>query len=141
MTQNKAIQESVDHWKEMIKWVEIQDPSSVVSPSDMEDELDVYWTGNDCALCRYENNTQAACLKCPLAKKYGRCANEGTRNVWDKVYHASTWGEWLINARLMYYQLKSLLPVKNQKYDDLVTACHTTIIIIQDILNNLKKEL
>ena len=141
MTQNEAIQKSIDHWKEMIEWAGNQEPEGSTHNDEMKDAINMLWGGKDCTLCKLYHDNDNKCPKCPLQKKYGGCCGNDVENEWDKVYESDTWGEWLIHARLMYLQLKSLLPSKNQAYGDLVAVCNTAITMIRTVITTAQKEL
>ena len=106
--QIEAIEESIKHWKRMIRWVKKQDKDDLVSQYTMGDDIKEVWSSSDCALCAiFEVN----CSNCPLGIRYGSCGF-GSKNAWIEVTQSDRWGEWLINAKVMLKQLKSLLDGK-----------------------------
>lgn len=108
MNKKEAIEKSIEHWQRMIKWAKEQNPEEEAYYSDMKDEIDEYWEGNDCALCI----EFVDCRKCPLENKYGGCDDKGD-NLWGTVLDSGTWCEWVKNAKKFLKQLKSLRQTRN----------------------------
>ena len=116
MNKKGRIDASVEHWKEMIKWVKEQPKVGVVSSIQMMNEIGVVWGSRDCSLCRPFNDLGLGreCPNCPLEEKYGNCCDNGgedeepAENAWYQVDEAETWDEWLQHAKVMLEQLESL---------------------------------
>jgi len=102
--ETKAIQESIDHWTRMIDWVKKQPKNDWTNRNYMDSKIYESWYGGDCALCKiYWLN----CNKCPLYKSGNRCFNRNS--IWKKIYHSTTWKDWLYWAYRMRATLKRLL--------------------------------
>lgn len=107
MTKSEAIKDSIAHWKRMIKWVKTQNPKTITSPTLMNYRIKQDWIDLYCSLCKKYYNDIDECLKCPLAIKYKPCSEK--YSSWRMVEMSINWEEWLINAKIMVKQLKSLL--------------------------------
>ena len=123
MTQ--AIKDSIKHWERMIKWVKTQEVDSV-----SEKAMDVAlngedWYGPSCPLCDLMSENNWLCYSCPLFIIVGRCSecedgydDNPPINSWSKVNDSATWTGWLIGAKSMLKELKSLLKPNNVKIID-----------------------
>ncbi len=107
MTEQKAIQNSIKHWREMIQWVTEQDPRDKIDQSLMEEAIDSTWFDEDCDLCSKFNSFH--CPNCPLQKAFGKCGKRGTENAWTRFHQKGTWEEWLVMGEKMLKQLESLI--------------------------------
>lgn len=105
MTKQQAIKKSIAHWVRMIEWVKKQPKDELVSMDKMLVSIKEYWDEEHCYLCKLYVRS---CNRCPLAKTYGSCDAYFTDSVWQKVNTSATWGEWLIHAKVMLKQLRSL---------------------------------
>ena len=115
MTEHEAIVASIEHWERMIKWAEEQDPGARPMSLEMIRGIGKRWTGQYCPLCQWaaeisQSSHHRTCTVCTLWRTYGLCENSGSANAWSDVNRARSWGEWLVHARRMLVQLKSLLP-------------------------------
>ena len=141
MTQIERIQKSIDHWKKMIEWVKKQPPENRTNYPLMMDTLKMGWGSIHCHLCHLYADFNTKCTHCPLQIKFGVCCGDDVDNEWARIDTSRIWGEWLAHAEVLLEQLISLLPSEKEKYDALIAVCHMTINMIQEILDNLKKEL
>ena len=108
MTRAKAIVGSIKHYDRMIKWAEKLPLKRKVNGNVMLKKLGEKWYDTHCSLCiKYRLTTDLPCGACPLCKRFGNCPN-GYKNVWKLLPQSKTWGEWVINAKKMRRQLKSL---------------------------------
>ncbi len=106
MTKQKAVQESAEHWERMIVWVDSKnDKDSPPFDEEMKKAIGEDWYDNYCSLCKKFRG----CQKCPLQESYGVCTNDDNENAWKSVYSSATWQEWLVNAKKLLEQIKSLL--------------------------------
>lgn len=107
MTEQEAIQASIEHWERMIKWAEGRKSKAHPSMDKMYNEIGEHWEGDYCEICM----RSIGCKTCPLFKKYGHCVvfeDEQADNNYSKVVKAKTWHDWLKEAYIMLNQLKSL---------------------------------
>ena len=110
----EAIEDSIDHWKRMIKWVKKQDRRMAANPLSMLVGAGQDWSSDSCSLCQQQQNPrwEPGCPKCPLAQKYGLCScvnlTSPTKNAWGRVTAAKTWAGWLQHGKRMLKQLESL---------------------------------
>ncbi len=108
MTEQKVLQESAEHWDRMIRYVEGKNDRTVFPDYyEMKKDIDEYWFADSCPLCSAYENDPAECPKCPLAKAFGPCWS--VSNIWFSVRISKTWAEWLLSARTMVKQIRSLL--------------------------------
>ncbi len=108
-TEQKAIQESLEHWERMIEWVKKQ-PKDDINKTKIKKELGEYWLGKNCSLCQNYRRDKS-CANCPLSKKYGNDDIFTTicTETYGKITFSTTWQEWLEHAEVMVEQLKSLV--------------------------------
>jgi len=110
MTKKQAIEDSIKHWKRMIRWAKKQPAkktmNSITMRLAMYHKLHESWIGEYCALCK----KFPKCKNCPVAKSYGICGMSAycPKNSWADVNSSKNWGEWVIAAKQMLEQLKSL---------------------------------
>lgn len=97
----KAVWESIQHWKRMIKWAEGQDPDNDFDTEDMPEGPN----GKSCALCK-KYNKNLGCGNCPLAKAGHGCRRD--ESVFNKAAFARYTGDFVTNAKKMLKVLKSL---------------------------------
>ena len=106
--ETKAIQESIEHWTRMIKWVKKQPKNDWTSRNYMELKINESWFSDDCDLCKiYKDEYGINCKKCPLHKSGNDCDN--CKSIWRKIYDSNTWKEWLYWAYRMRATLKRLI--------------------------------
>ena len=135
MTEQKAIQNSIKHWREMIEWVTEQDLRDMIDQSVMEEAIDSTWFDEDCDLCSKFNSFH--CPNCPLQKAFGKCGKVET-NAWTRFYQKGTWEEWLVMAEKMLKQLESLIqPTKA----DVLRAIWEKAGVAFDALYTLRQDL
>ena len=112
-TEHKAIVDSIEHWERMIAWAEKQDPGDLVSSDDMLVGIGEIWGGADCPLCQLARvEARDSCFLCTLGCTHGHCNAQRSANAWSDDKMARHWKDWLMHARRMLVQLKSLLPGK-----------------------------
>ena len=141
MTEQKAIQNSIKHWREMIQWVTEQDPRDKIDQFLMEEAIDSTWFDKDCDLCSEFNSP--CCFNCPLQKAFGKCGKVET-NAWTRFHQKGTWEEWLVMAEKMLKQLESLIqPTKAEAlraiHDEAGVAFDALFLVRQDLLNQLNQ--
>ncbi len=109
MTEQEAVQESIEHWERMILWVDgLNNKNDRPNDDKMTDAIDESWYGEYCLLCKEFKGCQA----CPLKISFGVCTNDDSKNAWKLVRHSKTWKGWLKNANKMLKQIKSLEKLK-----------------------------
>lgn len=103
MTENEAIQKSLEHWQRMYDAREcLKDIDKFFNKASyitMFKEIDETWSVGYCSLCK-----EYTCDKCPINIK---CNDEGS--AWRKVFYAKNYEEWCIAALEMIALLKGLL--------------------------------
>jgi len=110
------VKQSIKHWKRLIKWAEKQNPSEKKKMDSMSSSIGECWAGGDCPLCqafsRKNENNYYTCTICPLKKNIGSCNDNyeysDNKNNWYKVNNSKTWADWIIQAKIMLEQLRSL---------------------------------
>ena len=103
MNKKQAIEDTIKHWKRMIRWAKKQKPRDRALWQTMNDSIEETWQGDDCPLCK-----AYICEKCPLEKMYGECSGFNKKNLWETVNHSRTWGTWVKNAEKFLIQLTKL---------------------------------
>ncbi len=98
---------TIAHWERMYKWVETQDCNELVNPELMLEFIGESWGSIHCPFCKKYLNF-FNCGDCPVGERYGYCGNPDNENAWCRLSIAKTWKEWLIRAKLMIIQIKSL---------------------------------
>lgn len=96
----KAIKESIQHWKRMLKWAKKQPPRQNADDGNMYKAIRESWFDDSCSLCQEH---VLRCKECEL----GDC--EDSNGVWRKVDTSYTWLTWCKNAELMIKRLEGLL--------------------------------
>jgi hypothetical protein len=87
----KIKKEAIEHYEEMIKWAELQDPEEKVDEDKMIKEIGQYWEANYCSYCK-EHDCED---DCPLGSDNPHhCCNK----LWDKMDASKIWSTWITNA-------------------------------------------
>ena len=106
----EAVAQSVEHWKRMMEWAEMQDLEEQISSVHMKMMLGENWYAEDCPLCQqFLREGGGKCGGCPLFMVFGSCEDKEAMNAWIEVVHAKDWEEWLEGAEVMLEQLKTVL--------------------------------
>lgn len=101
----QAIEDSISHWKRMIKWVsKYENKEAFPNQAEMELHLGETWNGEYCPLCIAYS---LSCHSCPLTEIGKSCDDD--RSPWQKVDRSLTWNTWLKHAKIMLKTLKSLM--------------------------------
>ena len=99
-----AIEKSIAHWERMIKQAKKFYDCDLADEFDMIEAIGEEWDGKYCDLCKlFDKNI---CLECPLEITGNGCSKNNS--PWTKVVFSDTWGEWLVNAKVMLKTLKAL---------------------------------
>jgi len=112
MTKKQAIEESIKHYKRMIKWAKKQPQNDIALLMDMDTKLGETYGADDCPMC-VKYRIYPRCNVCPLGAKY----NDGFSCTpsWRAVFHSKTWGEWVIHAEVLLKDLKGLIKPSKKK--------------------------
>lgn len=109
MTKKQAINNSIAHWKRMIKWARKQPVNRKPDIINMFKAIGEIWHDDDCALCQKYYHEFKGCDDCPLNKAFGECSSSKNNNLWFTVIKSKSWGIWIVNAEAFLKQLESLL--------------------------------
>jgi len=112
--------QTIEHWRDMIKWAKGQNPKEPAKPFHMENAIGQSWLDKDPPLCHcfaeeclnyhpLDPRKGDICKRCPLYIIFGGCSADGVMNAWKDVALAKNWEEWLEGAEIMLEQLKVVL--------------------------------
>ena len=99
----EALDESIRHWKRMIKWIRNRPSLARARKEIMKKYLGENWSGVYCSLCDLYSDTPN-CRKCPLSK-YDLCCRE-ENSIYSKIKDAFNWNDWHKHAVNMFDKLK-----------------------------------
>ena len=111
MTEAEAIRKSIENLQKMIGWVWSQNENNHASYKGictMNRKLGFDWSWDYNPLCKIYGYTKNQCRGCPLAERYGKCADKESENAWFLMHKSKTWKTWLRYSAVSLTQLESL---------------------------------
>ena len=101
---SKEKKDAIKHYKRMIKWAKKQPPLEKQRGHKMLKEMGENWYSESCSYCKNY-------LIPPVPPGCWECVGNGIPKIcchglWNKMRHASTWGDWITAAKKVLKYIK-----------------------------------
>ena len=111
--QNNLLLVTYNHYYRMVMFVIEQDQTIMCNEASMLEQIGESWDGEYCPLCLYARrltkSRYALCGECFITTRTTKCGY-GTDNLWSRLCHSKTWGQWTIAASQIMYWLEANRP-------------------------------